>query len=176
MRVTVADPPAATVPLLVLAAKWELFDVTSLHVSKAFPLLLIVKIAVFVCPTVTLPNDRLPESPMMRVGVGAGAGAGAGAGVGVGADAGAGAGVGVGDVGDDPPPPHETTSRAVARTILRRFITASLHHTGGAYRNRRRCPSVVNDPDSCSASISSFIEGCQELLRQSATRRVRPAR
>jgi hypothetical protein len=51
-----------------------LFDEILLHVSKAFPLLLIVNVAFFVCPIVTLPNARLPERPIILVGVDVGAG------------------------------------------------------------------------------------------------------
>ena len=42
----------------------------SLTVSVAFPLLVIVIVAVAVVPVVTLPNARFPLTPMIRVGTG----------------------------------------------------------------------------------------------------------
>ena len=65
-----------------------------LTVSVELPLLLIVMVRCAGDPTGTLPKARLPERPIMRVGVGVGVGVGDG--VGVGAGVGVGVGVGVG--------------------------------------------------------------------------------
>lgn len=67
VTVALAVPPAGTDPLLGLAVMQGVPLARPLQVSVAFPLLLIVRIAVALWPTDTLPKARFPERLMTRV-------------------------------------------------------------------------------------------------------------
>ena len=71
MSVTDSAPPAGMLPLVWLIVKTRSPALIALQVNAAVPLLLIVSPVVDVCPTVTLPNARLPDSPITRVTTGA---------------------------------------------------------------------------------------------------------
>ena len=55
-----------------LAVKNPFPVLSPLHDNVLSPLLLMVSVLDALAPTATLPNARLPESPMMRVSAGAG--------------------------------------------------------------------------------------------------------
>jgi len=64
--------PGAIVPLVQLAVYAPPGAVIPLTVNVAFPLFVIVNVAVACDPTWTLPNAKFPLSPIIRVAVGVG--------------------------------------------------------------------------------------------------------
>ena len=106
----------------------------SVHVSRLFPVFVIVNVSVFDVPTVSVPNARLPLSPMIRVGVAVGAGVGAGVeevpvlvvlwGVEVGATVAVGRGVGLNTFA--PPESHPTRNRATPASATPRSVEGTI--------------------------------------------------
>jgi len=123
VTVTVADAPAATVPLVGLAVIAAVPVLKPVHVSVPLPLFPIVTVAVALVPTVTLPKPEDPESEITRVVVGVGVAA-----------------VGVEDV----PPLQPAAITASSRATRRLIITWSLYAQQTPNAARKSVPRRLN--------------------------------
>jgi hypothetical protein len=118
VSVTVFDPPGFTEPLVGLAVTTASPVLMSVHLSRLFPVLVIVNVSVFDVPTVSMPKARLPLSSMIRVGAAIAVVVAAA----VGAATGAAVGRGVGLNTFDPPESHPTRNRAIPASATPRSV------------------------------------------------------